>query len=344
MNTHTPRHTFASDNYSGVHPTIIHAITEANLGHDNAYGADIYTTQLNTLIQKHFGKGSAYPMFNGTGANVTALSAMLPRFGAVIASHQAHICHDESNAPEYVGGFKIFSVPTPDGKLTPDLIDTQAYGFGFEHRSQPTVISLAMTTELGTCYSLDELTAIVQHAHALGMYVYIDGARLSNACAYLDCTLKDIADTGVDMLSLGGTKNGLMLGECIVVLNDKFDADMKYMRKLNMQLSSKMRFISAQFVAWLESGLWLSLAKQSNSMAQYLATQLQELPNIQITQKVESNAVFAILPKSITTKLHEHYTFYDWNEFTGEIRLMTSFDTTPAHIDELIATLKQYVS
>lgn len=344
MNTQTPiRHTFASDNYSGAHPTMIDAIARANLGHDNAYGADEYTAQLNTLIKEHFGKGTAYPMFNGTGANITALSAMLPRFGAVIASEQAHICNDESNAPESVGGFKIFTVPTPDGKLTPALIDKQAYGFGSEHRSQPTVVSLAMTTELGTCYSLDELSAIVRHAHSLNMYVYIDGARLSNACAHLNCTLQDIANTGVDMLSLGGTKNGLILGECIVVLNGKFDANMKYMRKMNMQLSSKMRFISAQFVAWLESGLWLTLAKHSNSMAQYLASQLSTLPQVKITQAVEANAVFAILPQSTTTKLHEHYTFYDWNEFTGEIRLMTSFDTTPSHIDELIATIKQYL-
>ncbi|UNU74009.1 low specificity L-threonine aldolase [Moraxella nasovis] len=336
-------HSFASDNYSGIHPTILQAISDANCGHDYAYGTDAWTDKLNDLVKQHFGKGTAYPVFNGTGANITALTAMLPRFGAVICTDKGHIYNDESNAPECVGGFRMFTIPTEDGKLTPELIDTQAYGFGKEHRSQPAIVHLAMTTEVGTCYSLDELRAIVAHAKKLGLYTYIDGARLSNACAYLNCTLKDIADTGVDMLSLGGTKNGLMLGECIVVLNDEFDANMKYMRKMTMQLSSKMRFISAQFVTWLESGLWLELAKHSNEMARHLANQIQNLDGVTITQKVQSNAVFVILPKQTVAKLHEDFYFYDWNEFTGEIRLMMGFDTTIAQVDELANKIKAYL-
>ncbi len=336
---------FASDNYSGIHPTILESISQANHGHSAAYGADEYSSTLDTLIKQHFGEtATCYPVFNGTGANVIALSALSPRFGAVLCADTAHIHNDESNAPEYIGGLKLFALPTPDGKLTPELIQQKAYHLGNEHNAQPAVVYLSLTTELGTCYDLDELQTIVKTAHGLGMAVYVDGARLSNACASLKCTLKDIANTGVDMLSLGGTKNGLMIGECLVVLNPIYDPAMKYLRKLNMQLGSKLRFISAQFITWLESGLWLELAHHSNAMARRLYDGLKDIDGVQITQRVASNAVFVILPMTIKDTLQKTYHFYDWNVATGEVRLMTSFDTTPEQVDEFLHAAQALLS
>lgn len=341
MYHNTQQFAFASDNYSGIHPDILQAIANANGGHQKAYGNDVYTQKLNELIKEYFGKtASCYPVFNGTGANITALTALSPRFGSVICTQTAHIDNDEINAPEYIGHFKILAIDTKDGKLTPNLIQKELYRLGNEHAAQPAVIYLSLVSELGTCYSLTEIKAIVALAKQYNLAVYIDGARLANACAYLDCTLQDIANTGVDMLSLGGTKNGLMIGECIIVLNQKFDNDMKYLRKMTMQLGSKMRFISAQFIAWLSSGLWLKLAHHSNDMANYLAQGLQSLPDTIITQQVQSNAVFVILPKSIKSTLQEMYHFYDWNATTGEVRLMASFDTTKDQIDEFLNTAK----
>ncbi len=332
---------FASDNYSGIHPDILQAIANANGGHQKAYGNDIYTQKLGELIKELFGQNaSCYPVFNGTGANITALTALSPRFGAIICTQTAHIHNDEINAPEYIGNFKILAIATSDGKLTPDLIQKELYRLGNEHAAQPAVIYLSLVSELGTCYSLDEICAIVALAKQYKLAVYIDGARLANACAYLDCSLKDIADTGVDILSLGGTKNGLMIGECIIVLNQKFDSDMKYLRKMTTQLGSKMRFISAQFITWLSSGLWLKLAAHSNQMANYFAQGLHTLANTIITQPVQSNAVFVILPKSIKSALQEKYHFYDWNVHTNEVRLMTSFDTTKNQIDEFLDTAR----
>ncbi len=336
---------FASDNYSGIHPAVLQAISHANHGHAKAYGADPYSQTLQSLIQQHFGtQATCYPVFNGTGANITALSALTPRFGAVLCATSAHINNDEINAPEYIGGLKLLSIATDDGKLTPALISQELHRLGNEHSAQPAVVYLSLTTELGTCYSLAEITAITQTAHASNLAVYIDGARLANACAYLNCTLQDIKDTGVDMLSLGGTKNGLMIGECIVVLNPSYDAPMKYLRKLNMQLGSKLRFICAQFIAWLNDDLWLSLAKHSNAMAQRLHQGLKDLNGVHITQQVQSNAVFVILPTSVKNALQAQYHFYDWNIATGEVRLMTSFDTTPSQVDEFIDSAKRLLS
>ncbi|STZ10073.1 Low specificity L-threonine aldolase [Moraxella caviae] len=232
---------------------------------------------------------------------------------------------------------------TKDGKLTPELIATELYRLGNEHASQPTCVYISQTTELGTCYTLDELRAITAYAKERGLFVYVDGARLSNACATLGCIFKDIADTGIDILSLGGTKNGMLIGECIVVLNPALDTTMKYLRKNHMQLGSKLRFISAQFIHWLQSGLWLTLASHANEMATYLANQIKDLPNVTITQKVESNAVFAILPSDTTAKLHKDFHFYDWDLATGEIRLMMSFDITKAQVDQLVEKIKAYL-
>ena len=254
---------FASDNYSGVHPEVLAALAEANGGHQVSYGEDQYTERLGEVVNGHFGpEATIFPVFNGTGANVTALQSMLPRWGAVICATTAHINSDENGAPERVGGMKLLSVPTPDGKLTPELIDREAWGWGDEHRAQPLAVSLTQSTELGTLYTLEELRAITAHAHSLGMRVHMDGARISNAAAALGVGLGEMTTgTGIDILSLGGTKNGIMFGEGIVTLSPGPADSMKYLRKMNMQLASKMRFISAQLLALYDGDLWLRLGR-----------------------------------------------------------------------------------
>ena len=254
---------FASDNYSGVHPEVLAAIAAANDGHQIAYGEDAYTARLQEVFVQHFGEGvQAFPVFNGTGANVTGLQSMLPRWGAVVAASTAHINVDEGGAPERVAGIKILNVPTDDGKLTPELIDREAWGWGDEHRAQPLVVSITQSTELGTLYTPEEIRAIADHIHALGMRLHLDGARISNAAAALDLPLRAFTrDAGVDVLSFGGTKNGAMLGEAVVVLDPAASDGLLFLRKLNMQLSSKMRFVSAQLIALLEGDLCLRNAR-----------------------------------------------------------------------------------
>ncbi|GAB3127060.1 threonine aldolase family protein [Glaciibacter psychrotolerans] len=338
---------FASDNYSGIHPEILDAIVAANGAHQIAYGEDAYTARLQEVFAHHFGEGvEAFPVFNGTGANVLGLQSMLPRWGAVICSATAHINTDEGGAPERVGGLKLLPIETPDGKLTPELIDQEAWGWGDEHRAQPLVVSITQTTELGTAYTPDEVRAIADHAHARGMTLHMDGARISNAAASLGVPLRAFTrDAGVDVLSFGGTKNGLMLGECIVVLNPAASTGLKYLRKLNMQLSSKMRFVSAQFIALLDGDLWLRNASHANAMAHRLRGALETgiaegaIEGVSFTQATESNAIFAILPAGVADRLRESFRFYDWNPATGEVRWMCGFDTTEADIDAFIVAL-----
>lgn len=252
-----------------MHPEVLAAIALANGGHQVAYGEDDYTTHLQDVFRRHFGEqAEAYPVFNGTGANVVALQALLPRWGAVIAAESAHINVDEGGAPEKMGGIKLLTVPTPDGKLTPELIDQQAWGFGDEHRAQPLAVSITQSTELGTLYTVEEIRAIADHAHQLGMLVHVDGSRLSNAAASLGVPLRAFTtDAGVDVLSFGGTKNGLLLGECVVVLNPEKVRNIKFLRKTSMQLASKMRFVSVQFEALLSGDLYLRNAGHANAMA-----------------------------------------------------------------------------
>ena len=254
---------FASDNYSGVHPEVLAAIAAANEGHQIAYGEDRYTTRLQEVFRTHLGEGvEAYPVFNGTGANVVGLQSMLPRWGAVIAASTAHINVDEGGAPEKVAGVKILNVPTDDGKLTADLIDLEAWGWGDEHRSQPLAVSITQSTELGTLYTPDEVRAIADHAHSHGMRLHMDGARIANAAAALDVPLRAFTrDSGVDVLSFGGTKNGCWCAEAIVFMNPDQARDMPFIRKRAAHLFSKTRFISAQFDAYLDGGLWLDLAR-----------------------------------------------------------------------------------
>ncbi|KGM13395.1 threonine aldolase family protein [Cellulomonas bogoriensis] len=331
---HDPtRRDFASDNYAGAHPEVVAAVAAANGGHQPAYGADAYTARLTEMVGELLGGPvEVYPVFNGTGANVLALQAMLPRWGAVVCAETAHVNTDENGAPERVGGIKLLTVPTPDGKLTPELVDRQAWGWGDEHRAQPLVLSLTQTTELGTCYTLDELRALCDHAHALGMRVHVDGARLANAAATLGTDLA-APTAGVDVLSLGGTKNGTLGAEAVVVLDPDAAQGLRYLRKTSMQLGSKMRFVSAQLLTLLEDDLWLRSASHANSMALRLADAVTDVPGVEVVHPVQANAVFAALQPGHADRLREHAHFYDWDRPRGVVRWMCSFDTTPEDVD-----------
>lgn len=334
---------FASDNYSGVHPEILQALADANGGHQTAYGEDDYTARLQEVVAAHFGESAeAFPVFNGTGANVTALQSMLPRWGAVVCAATAHINVDENGAPERIGGIKLLTVPTDDGKLTPELIDREAWGWGDEHRAQPLAVSITQSTELGTLYTSAEIRAITEHAHALGMRVHVDGARLSNAAASLGEPLRAFtSDAGVDILSFGGTKNGLMFGEAVVLLNPEAATGLKYLRKMNMQLASKMRFVSAQLVALYGGDLWLRSASHANAMAARLRSAVDGIEGVEVTRPTESNAVFAKLPPQVADRVRESFRFYDWDASTGEVRWMCSFDTTEADVDAFADAIRR---
>lgn len=334
---------FASDNYSGVHPEVLAALAAANDGHQVSYGEDVYTERLHQLMEEQFGPGiGIYPVFNGTGANVLALQSLLPRWGAVICASTAHINMDENGAPERIGGIKLLQVPTPDGKLTPELIDREAWGFGDEHRAQPLAVSITQTTELGTCYTPAEVRAIAGHIHAKGMKLHMDGARLANAAAHLGVPLAEFTrDAGVDILSFGGTKNGLLFGEIVVALNPSASEGLTFLRKMNMQLASKMRFISAQFIALLEGGLWLRSAEHANAMATRLRAAVDGIEAIHPTQPTESNGVFAILPEGLADRLRPDFRFYDWDKARREVRWMCSFDTTEEDVDTFVAAIKR---
>lgn len=335
---------FASDNYAGIHPEVLDALIAANGGHQVAYGEDDYTTRLTRVMQDVFGdRTETFPVFNGTGANVTALTAMMPRWGAVVCASTAHINSDEGGAPERVSGLKLLTVDTPDGKLTPDLIDEQAWGWGDEHRAQPLTVSITNSTELGTVYTPDELRAITDHAHQLGMRVHLDGARIANAAASLGVTLRELTtDAGIDVLSLGGTKNGLLGAEAIVVLGPTAVDGLLYLRKLNMQLASKMRFVSAQLLALYDGDLWHRSASHSNAMATRLRGALDDsiaagaVTGLSFAQPTQANGVFAVLAVEASDRLRKRFRFYDWDRARGEVRWMCSFDTTEADVDAFV--------
>jgi threonine aldolase len=343
---------FASDNYAGAHPEVIAAIAEANGGHQIAYGEDAYTARLQSVMTEHFGdQAEAFPVFNGTGANVTALTSILPRWGAVIATSTAHIHTDEGGAPERISGLKLLTVPTPDGKLTTELIDREAWGWGDEHRAQPLAVSITQTTELGTLYSVDEIRAIADHAHSLGMKLHMDGARISNAAAALGAPLREFTtDAGVDILSFGGTKNGALYGEAIVALSPSASDGLIFLRKLNMQLASKMRFVSAQLIALLTDNLWFESARHANAMAAHLRRSLDHaisagtISGLSFSQQTQANAVFAVLPNDAADRIRERFRFYDWNRAAGEVRWMTAFDTTEADVDAFVAAISEELS
>lgn len=325
-----PSRSFASDNNAGVHPRILQAIERANRGHVVAYGDDRYTEAAVSKFREHFGHDvDVYFAFGGTGANVLGLKAVTKSYHGIVCADTAHLNVDECGAPEKFTGCKLLAIATPDGKLTIDGIKPFLHGVGFEHHVQPRVISITQATEMGTVYKPREIETLARFAHDHDMLLHMDGARLANATVSLKATLRAVtADVGVDVLSFGGTKNGMMYGEAVVFFDKRFAPDFKYIRKQGMQLASKMRFISAQFVALLSGNLWKKNAAHANRMARMLAQELEQIPQIRLTQEVEANGVFAIIPEQYVAALQQHYFFYVWNEDTSEVRFMTSFDTT----------------
>jgi threonine aldolase len=327
---------FASDNNSGVHPSILRAIDEANRGHVIGYGHDTYTEQAIELFKDKFGKETeVFFVFNGTGANVLGLSTVTRSFNAIICTDTAHIEEDECGAPEKFTGCKLLPVEAVHGKLTPALVERHLKGFDFEHHAQPRVISVSQSTEMGTVYKPDELRDLATIAHDHHMLLHMDGARIANAAITLQMDFKEFTkDCGVDLLSFGGTKNGMMMGEAVLFFNPALAVNAKYLRKQSMQLYSKMRFVSAQFLAYLKNDLWRHNASHANEMAQLLKNEISKIPEIEITQPVESNGVFAKIPREIIEPLQKQFFFYVWNEVHAEVRWMTSFDTTENEIFE----------
>jgi threonine aldolase len=329
------RGSFASDNYAGALPEVLEAISAANLGHAPAYGADEWTDALQERIRESFGPDArAFPVFNGTGANVTALRALTRPYDAVICAETAHLNVDECGAPERIGGVKLLTVATPDGKLTPELVAPRLVRFGDEHAVQPRVISITQSTELGTVYSPEATRALADVAHEHGMTLHVDGARLANAAASLGLPLRAITtDVGVDALSLGATKNGALGAEAIVLLRPELGEGIEFLRKQSMQLASKMRFVSAQLEVLLRDELWRRPAAHANQMARRLERALTGVGGVTLTQPVQANALFAILPPAATEALQRDWRFYTWAESTGEVRWMCSWDTRPEDVD-----------
>jgi len=337
------RRTFASDNYAGVHPDVLRALTDANTGHAAAYGADKYTEQAAIQFRAHFGPDiDVFFVFNGTGANVLSLASMVHSYHTILCSEHAHIAVDECGAPERFTSAKLTLVPAPDGKLNIPALIPFIRRIGDQHASQPHVISLSQATEYGTVYTPEELCLLTDYAHAQGMLVHMDGARIANAAASLNLSLRALtSDVGIDVLSFGGTKNGLMFGEAVIFFNRALAANFVFQRKQGMQLASKMRFIAVQFSTLLTDDLWRHNAAHANEMATRLAAVLQVKPGIRITQPVQANAVFAVLPAHYVARLQASYPFYVWNEHTGEVRFVTSFDTTEEDILEFARLLSE---
>lgn len=333
---------FASDNTAPVHPAVLDALVAANSGPASAYGADPWTARATAWFRAQFGAETAvFLAWNGTGANVVSLRALVRPYQAVICTSQAHIHVDECGAPELLAGCKLIDIPTPDAKLTPAMIRAATIGIGDEHHVQPAVVSLTQVTEYGTVYSVAELTEICRVAHELGMRVHMDGARIANAAAALGCSLRAFTrDVGVDILSFGATKNGGMGAEAIVVFDPALAHELKFLRKQSMQLASKMRYLAAQFLALAEDDLWLANARHSNAMAARLAAGVRSIAGVRITQEVQGSAVFAILPRAVTERLQQQFHFYFWNNATDEVRWMTSWATSEADVDEFLAAIQ----
>ncbi len=340
------RRGFASDNNSGVHPAVFDEMIAVNSGHTVGYGNDSYTEQAMTLFREHLGdQADIYFVFNGTAANVLGITAVTRSWNSVITAFTAHIEQDECGAPEKFSGCKVLTVDTPDGKLNPDLVSRHNYGIGFEHHSQPKVISISQSTEMGTVYRPEEIAELADYAHSNGMLLHMDGARLSNAAVSLALPIRSFTtDVGVDILSFGGTKNGLMAGEAVCFLRPGLSEDFKYIRKQGMQLSSKMRFISAQFTAWFRNDLWRDLAGHSNAMAQLLYKKVSDIAGLKVTQPVESNGIFVRIPHDVANDLMKEYYFYPWDEEGSEYRWMTSWDTTVEDIIEFTSLIEHKMS
>lgn len=334
---------FGSDNFSGVLPEVFKALEEASYGHQHSYGEDIYTQKAIEDFKAIFGENiDVYFVYNGTGANILSLSAFTHSYNSVICAETAHINVDECGAIEKQTGCKLLTVPTFDGKLNVGLIQNHMHNFDDQHHTQPKIISITQCTELGTVYTLEELKEICDFAHAHGLFVHMDGARLSNAIAYLGCTPAEMtAAAGIDVLSFGGTKNGMMFGEAVVFFNTSMSKEVKYIRKQCMQLHSKGRYIAVQFSAVLKNGLWLKTAAHANAMAQCLAKEAATIPGVKITQEVQGNEIFAIIPREKIQLLQEECFFYVWDENASEVRWVCSFDTTESDIIEFVNLLRK---
>jgi threonine aldolase len=342
-----PAHTFGSDNHAAVHPDVLAAIAAANEGHAFSYGADDVTAAAVAAVRRLLGETAEVAfVFNGTGANLVALGLALRPWQHVICASSAHIAVDECGAPERLLGVKLVEIDTPDGKLTPELVTASITGVGDEHRTQPGALSITQSTELGTLYTPDEIRALADVAHGQGMVLHLDGARLANAAAALGVPLAATSsECGVDVLSLGGTKNGLLGAEAVVVLDHSrpgLGDGLAFARKQLGQLGSKGRYLGAQFLALLEGDLWLRNAAHANAMARRLADGVRDLPGVEITRPVQANAVFALLPTDLVAPLLERFGFYVWDETTGEVRWMCSWDTTEADVDELVAAVRAH--
>ena len=333
---------FASDNNAGVHPEILEAIQKVNTGHTIGYGSDVYTEKAKGLFRDHLGSSAeVYFVFTGTAANVLGISSVTRPWNSVITAFTAHIEQDECGAPEKFTGCKVLTVDTADGKIRPEMLAKHMHGFDFEHHSQPKVLSVTQSTEMGTVYTPREISELADYVHKRGMILHMDGARIANASVYLDIPFKEFTtDAGVDILSFGGTKNGMMFGEAVCFLRPGLSEDFKYIRKQGMQLASKMRFISAQYIAYFESDLWKRCATHSNKMANMLFERVKDLSGIRITQPVQSNGLFVIMPSDIAEKLQKHFFFYPWNEELSEYRWMTSWDTQEEDIKRFVSLLK----
>lgn len=333
---------FASDNNAGVHPEVMQALANANVGHVVGYGDDPFTEKAIRSIKEKLGAHAVYFVSTGTAANVLCIQAMTQPFHAVFCAESAHLNVHECGAPERLLGCKLVDIPTPDGKLRVKDLEHRLHAIGDEHEVQPRVISITQSSEYGTVYSLDEIKALSKFARAHGLFLHMDGARISNAAVALGVSLKAMtADCSVDALSLGGTKNGIMGGEAVVFFNPALAENFKYYRKQLMQLSSKMRFLSVQMEALYSGDLWERNARHANDMAKRLASKVRDIPGVEVTQEVQVNAVFARVPKSTIPVLQKKYFFYVTNHEAGEVRWMTSFDTTEEHVEDFVATLRE---
>ena len=340
---------FASDNWSGVSPEIMEALVAVNNGHHPAYGEleDSVTQKAYQKFNTLFGKEvKVFFVYNGTAANVLSIQHLTRSYHAVVAAHTAHINEDECGAPEKISGNKIYTIHTDNGKIKPEDVEPFLQSVGFQHHSQPKVISISQVTEMGTVYTLDEIKALAEFAHANRLYLHVDGARLANAAVSLGVSFQEmITDTGVDVLSFGGTKNGLMFGEAVVFLKPELAVDFEYSRKQNMQLHSKMRYIAAQFDRYLTDELWRKNAINANEKAKRLEVELKKLSGfgVKITQPVMANGVFVSLPEKVISSLQQVSFFHVWNTSTNEVRLMCSWDTTDEDVEKLVEALKKLV-
>ncbi len=334
---------FGSDNHSGIHPQLLVAISAANLDHAPAYGTDSWSENSLTIFKRIFGaEAQVHFVFNGTAANVLALKTVSQSFNSVFCSDISHLNQDECAAPEIMGGFKLLPLPSKDGKISIEALQKALIRRGDQHYPQASAVSLTQPTELGNCYSREELKAIIEWAHKENLFVHLDGARLVNACVYLDMTLAQMTtELGVDVVSFGGTKNGLLFGEAVIVLNKKLGENFKYQRKQLGQLPSKTRFIAAQFSEYLGTPLWQDIATHSLKMSQLLYQETKSIPGVEIRCEPQSNAVFAKIPQAWVKPLREKFFFYVWDENTFECRWMTSWDSTPHEIYEFANLLRQ---